>query len=223
MSSESLPVTGTVYLIDDHADFLLATATHLRQHGFQVIDFNSALSFLACLQADALSPRCLVTDLRMPEMDGAMLQERLVTARVRMPIIFISGVADVSAATMAMRRGACDFLEKPFDPAHLIECVTKALEQDAARCLRIARARDTEQRMAKLTPREREVLSLLAEGITTKEIAKALGINGKTVFVHRARVLEKMGVDDLVSLTLMVADHKENSDEGQANSLLTRG
>jgi two-component system response regulator FixJ len=211
---QSLPLhQGTVYLVDDHEDFRLTTATYLRQHGYQVVDFTSALSFLASFDAKTLTPRCLVTDLRMPEMDGVTLQERLQTARVRMPIIFISGNADVPAATAAMRRGACEFLEKPFEPAHLVECIAKALKQDAEHCLRIARVRDTERRIATLTAREREVLMLLANGDATKEAANILGINPKTVFVHRARVMEKMGVDDLVSLSQLVAECKANSDK----------
>jgi FixJ family two-component response regulator len=212
LNASPMPVAGTVYLVDDHEDFLFATATYLRQHGYHVVDFLSAVSFLSSLIADDLSPRCLVTDLRMPEMDGITLQERLVTAQVRMPTIFISGDADVPAATTAMRRGACEFLEKPFEPARLVECVAKALEQDAARCLRITRARDTELRLATLSMREREVLNLLVAGVATKEVGAALGISPKTVFVHRANVMNKMRVYDLVSLSQMVRRHKENSE-----------
>jgi two-component system response regulator FixJ len=202
---------GTVYLVDDHEDFLETTALFLRQRGYRTQTFASATAFLAQLIGKSPSPRCLVTDLRMPEMDGLTLQERLQAAQVRMPIIFVSGSADLLTATQAMRHGACDFLEKPFAPELLEERIAAALAKDAEHCKLIAEVRNTAFDLRKLTPREREVLELMANAASTKEIAAKLGINSKTVFVHRARVLEKMGVDNPVALSQVFLRYKANS------------
>lgn len=198
--------TPIVYLIDDDTLSRETLAALLSVDGFRVAAYATGEDFLASFQDDPAVPRCLVCDLRLPGIDGLALQARLKESGIRMPIVFISGYANVPAAVRAMKLGAVDFLEKPFERTKLVECINQALERDRAACEHLASRIDVGQRLAKLTPREREVLDLLVAAQSTKEIASRLGINAKTVFVHRARVMEKMGVDSLVELSHLVRD-----------------
>jgi two-component system response regulator FixJ len=195
---------ATLYLVEDDDAAREAFVEMLNVNGFHPVAFGSAEEFLAAYKDDPTQPKCLIVDLRLPGMSGLELQERLNGAGVRMPMIFVSGYADVPAAVHAMKCGAFDFMEKPVEPELLFECINQAVSRDTAASNVSQNNRSIAERMAKLTPREREVLELLATAHSTKEIASRLSINAKTVFVHRARVLEKMGVDNLVELSRMV-------------------
>ncbi len=208
---ENTSVSASVYLIDDDADACTLLGKLLENEGYRVETFFSAEEFLGKYTHDPLAPRCLVTDLRMPIMDGMELQERLLEQNVRMPVIFLTGHGDVDFAVQAMKRGAVDFLQKPVDGEKLRQSIRQALDSSHRTSELEGRRQEVFGRVALLTAREKEVLDLLAEGNSTKQIASQLSINPKTVFVHRARVLEKMGVDSLVALSQMMAQTKDGS------------
>jgi FixJ family two-component response regulator len=198
-------IAPMIYIIEDEGGMRDILAIVLRDAQYRVQAFLSAEDFFAHFEDDPAMPRCMISDLRMPGMGGLGLQERLMEKGIRMPLIFLTAYAEVPHAVQAMKRGALDFLEKPFELPQLLACVEKALAQEAEVCQKLAGQRSIHERLAKLTPREREVLDLLVTAHSTKEIASKLNINAKTVFVHRARVMEKMGADNLVELSQMVA------------------
>ena len=172
----------------------------MREVGFSAETFTAADEFLQNYADTPTPPRCLVLDVRMPGMSGLALQEKLAAEGIRIPIIMISGSADVQTAVRAMNAGALDFFEKPFHWQSLLERIHKAIEQDAAGRRREARRADVRARLARLSPREREVNDLLVYGKHNKQIASEFGISQKTVAKHRSRVLEKMEVDSLAEL-----------------------
>jgi FixJ family two-component response regulator len=164
--------------------------------------FASAPEFLARGPHDG--PGCLVVDLRMPAMTGLELQEALERAGHAIPIVFISGHANVPASVTAMKAGAIDFLTKPVDDRRLLEAVEQALVRDAAARADRAAVDAARARMARLTPRERQVCALVATGLLNKQIAAELGASEKTIKVHRGRVMEKLGVGSVAELVRLV-------------------
>ncbi|MES2260429.1 MAG: response regulator [Pseudomonadota bacterium] len=191
-----------VFLVDDQAAVLKALSRLLAAAGFDVLTFGSAQAFLDSGNADTQG--CLVLDLSMPEMNGLALQQALTRRASVLPVIFLTGHGDIDTGVQAMKLGASDFLTKPVDGDRLIGAVRLAFEQNLR-----ARADGAEraailQRMASLTPREREVLNLLVEGWLNKQVAAELGTVEKTVKVHRARVMAKMQVRSLTALVRLV-------------------
>jgi two-component system response regulator FixJ len=191
---------GTVYVVDDDADVRNSLQILLEISGFKVETFESALKFLS---ADIHGmDGCLVVDIRMPDMDGLQLQDELHRRNLGLPVIIITGHGDVPLAVRAMRAGAIDFLEKPFREETLLDCIRKGMG------LRNMRRTDVDRnitaRLTALTIREKEVLDLVVEGKTTKEIARILEISPRTVDIHRAHVMEKMHADNLADLVRMV-------------------
>jgi FixJ family two-component response regulator len=191
-----------VHVVDDDGGVRCALARLLRSHGYDVVDHPSAESFLASHDPEA--PGCIVLDVAMPGLDGPGLQRRLQEDGDAMPIVFLTGSADVPICATAMRNGAVDFLTKPVDEAELVHAVTMALQHDAVRRLARERREWTEARLATLTPREREVLDHVMNGRLNKQIASDLGTAEKTVKVHRARGMEKMHVRSVAELVRMV-------------------
>jgi two-component system, LuxR family, response regulator FixJ len=191
-----------VHIIDDDDAVRDSLALLLGSAGIAVQTHDSATRFLAA--APGLGAGCVLTDVRMPDLDGLALQRRLTEAGVTLPVIVMTGHADVPIAVAALKAGALDFLEKPFDDERLIAAVNAALaaSRDAQR--QAAATADTVARIAGLTPREREVLDLLVAGHPNKVIAYDLGTSPRTVEVHRARVMEKMGAHSLAELVRMV-------------------
>ena len=188
----------TVFVVDDDAPVRDSLAFLLEAAGFPVRTFASAEAFLDALRPDWQG--CLLTDVRMPGLSGVELQETLSRRGVELPVIVMTGHGDVPLAVRAMKAGAVDFLEKPFDDAQLIERLEQCRAEDAARrARRAARARRREA-LERLTPRERQVLACLVAGKPNKIIAAELGISPRTVEVHRARVLEKLGARSLPEL-----------------------
>lgn len=210
---------ATVYLIDDDADACTLLAKLLANEGYRIETFFSAEDFLSRYTHNPAAPQCLVTDLRMPIIDGLALQSRLLAQDIRIPVIFLTGHGDVDFAVEAMKRGAVDFLQKPVDAEKLRTVIRQALEGASKASEQELRRQALYSRISLLTAREREVLELLAEGNSTKQIAAQLTINPKTVFVHRARVLEKMGADSLVALSQMMADAKNGSNGAPHKSI----
>jgi two-component system response regulator FixJ len=210
---------ATVYLIDDDADACTLLARLLANEAYRVETFFSAEDFLARFTHDPLAHQCLVTDLRMPIIDGLALQARLQANGVNMPVIFLTGHGDVDFAVEAMKRGAVDFLQKPVDAEKLRAVIRNALDHAGKASEEEVRRQALFSRISLLTAREREVLDLLAEGNSTKQIAAQLSINPKTVFVHRARVMEKMGADSLVALSQMMGSTKTGANDAAPKSL----
>lgn len=190
--------TATVFLVDDDLSILRALTRLLRVGGHQVSAFRSPRDFLA--QHDAAVPGCVVLDLAMPGLNGLELQAALAAAGSQRPIVFISGHGDVPSSVRAMKAGAVDFLTKPVSQENLLAAIQRAIECD--RVMRQARAelQAIDERLNRLTPREREVFQHVVAGQLNKQIAVDLGTVEKTVKVHRSRVMEKMGVRSLADL-----------------------
>ena len=193
----------TVFVVDDDPSALKAACYLIESFGLSAAGFSSARQFLDAF--DPEQPGCLVLDMRMPGMTGLELQRQLVEAGVTLPIVIVSGHGDVASCAQAFRAGAVDFLEKPVSDDVLLERLKEAIAKDA----RIRRARETNPhffaRLSQLTPREREVMELLAQGRSMKQIAMDFGISIQTASKHRLRLLEKLGVANDIELvkTLM--------------------
>jgi FixJ family two-component response regulator len=190
----------TVFVVDDEEGMRHALRRTLAQAGLAVREFASGPEFL-----DGCKPTpnaCLLLDMKMPGMSGLELQAILNQRRIDLPVIFLTGAADVPAAVAAMKAGARDFLEKPFDNEVLVARVRQCLAAEAARHLDDGGKR-YQQGLAQLTPREAEVLQLMLTGKTSKLIGKALGVSHRTVDIHRGRVMEKMQAETLAELVRM--------------------
>ena len=197
-----MPDPALVHVIDDDDAVRDSLALLLDSADLAVRTYDSALTFLAV--APSLTAGCILTDVRMPDLDGLALQRRLNEAGVRLPVIVMTGHGDVPVAVAALKAGAADFLEKPFDDERLISAVRAALAASHQAQQQAALTADITARIASLTPREREVLDLLVAGNPNKTIAYDLGASPRTVEVHRARVMEKMNARSLAELVRMV-------------------
>lgn len=188
-----------VFIVDDDPDVRDSLSRLVRAAGFEVECFEGADAFLADWREDR--PGCLVTDIRMPGMTGLELQERMRSEGSSIPTIVLTGHGDVPGAVRALKGGALDFLQKPYEPDVLLVRIAEALEEDARTRKARERAAEVEARLSQLTPREREVMSLVVEGKANKVIAIDLGISERTVELHRGRVMHKLGarsVPDLI-------------------------
>jgi two-component system response regulator FixJ len=184
-----------VHVVDDDASVRDSLRILLEASGFTVATYGAATEFL--IAAPSTAGGCVLTDIRMPDLGGLELQERLSSREVRLPVIVMTGQGDVALAVRAMKAGAVDFLEKPFADEQLIDAVERALRQSrtAEESDRLAAA--ATRKLSELTPREREVLELLIAGLPTKAIANRLGASPRTIEVHRARVFAKLDADTL--------------------------
>jgi FixJ family two-component response regulator len=200
--SASRPV-GLV--VDDDAAVRDGLKWLIEGEGLVVQTHASAEDFLGALAPE--QPGCALVDLRMPGMSGLELQQALAGRGVVLPLVFISAHGDVPLAVTAMRRGAVDFIEKPFNDAALLEAVRRALGTDAQRRGSGEERAAMRARLASLSPREREVLEAVVAGRANKRIADSLGISIKTVEVHRARVMDKMGAGSIAELVRLVVQH----------------
>ncbi len=203
----------TIHVVDDDAAVCDSLRTLLEAAGFTVRTHASGTALLA---AAPDTGGCVLTDVRMPGIDGLELQRRLHECGISLPVVVMTGQADVPIAVRAMKAGAIDFLEKPFDDEQLLGAVHRALEQ--SRQIRQSQSVATEatERLASLTPREHEVLRLLVSGLATKAIAKTLRASPRTIEVHRARVFEKLHARSLPELVRLVltADGKDGKSSG---------
>ena len=198
-----------VYLVDDNEAFRRSTAWLLEAADLDVVDFASGMALLGALQIEPPPARdaCLVSDMRMPQMSGLELMEELRTRRIALPVIFITAHGDVPLAVEAMRRGAAHFLEKPFEGELLVEAVRFATREPAGAAVQSAARAAGDDRLARLTPRERQVLDLVVAGKLNKTIADLLGISIKTVELHRANMMTKLGVRNVPELVRLVLGH----------------
>lgn len=191
-------IEATVFVVDDDSSTREVLAWLMKRHGMRAAVFPNARAFLESYRED--SPGCLVVDLDMPGMSGLELQQSLKARGVRLPVIFLSGHADVPKAVRAVREGAIDFIEKPFDYRRVVELVKECIRRDAEERAMLERRRLHSERLATLTLREREVLTLVVAGRMNREIAEALDISVKTVEAHRARIMEKLEVNSVAEL-----------------------
>lgn len=197
-------VAPVVFLVEDDDGYRESLRFYFDTAHVDVEEYRSATEFLE--RYDAGRPGCLVLDVRMPDMSGLELQERLAGEGVQIPIIFISGHANVRMSVRAMKGGAMDFMEKPLDGELLLRRVRKAFERDRvqrAHALQLARV---DVLCDRLTPREREVMSLMLRGLSNKEIALELSLSHRTVEVHRARIMTKMECRSLPDLMSLAAE-----------------
>lgn len=189
---------ATVWLVDDDPAVLRLLHAMLADQEWDLRAHGSPAEFLAAYEAQACA--CLISDLRMPGIDGLSLQRLLAERGIDLPMIMISGYGEVGAAVTAMRHGAVDFIEKPFDGDLLIARIEEALSRSAARAAERARQEALAARLASLTPKEREVAALAVAGHSSRDIAARLGISVRTVENHRANILDKLQASSTVEL-----------------------
>jgi len=201
MSDPSL-AKATVFVVDDDQAMRNSLKWLIESVGVQVESFSSADEFLAQYQPGRAG--CLVLDVRMPGMSGLDLQEHLVAKNIRIPVVIITGHGDVPMAVRAMKSGAIDFIEKPFNDEVLLDAIRRAIAYEEQQRSQMSEHLQIQERLSHLTPREREVMEMVTEGKSNKEIANALGVSAKTIEAHRARVMEKMQAGSLAELVRMV-------------------
>ncbi|MEQ1739375.1 MAG: response regulator transcription factor [Methyloglobulus sp.] len=190
-----------VYLVDDDFSIRDSLSLLIETTGQAVRCFESADAFLNNFDADQAG--CLILDVRMPSMTGLELQEELARRDFAIPIIFISGHADVPDSSKAFRAGAIDYMEKPFDSDTLLTRMQEAIQKDLDTRVYNAEKRKFKKLLSQLTPREHEVLILVVKGHSNKEVAKHLNISPRTIDVHRAKIMGKMEAEDLSELTVI--------------------
>ncbi len=193
--------TSTVFIVDDDDAVRDSLAMLMRAADLEAETFASADEFLARFDAERLG--CIVLDIRMPGMSGLALRDELDRRHAMCPIIFITGHGDVPMAVSAMKRGALDFIQKPFRDQDLLDRIAEALERDRRDRAMLVETRTIEQRVEKLTPREREVMAMVVDGLANKVIAQDLNLSQRTVEIHRARVMEKMQASSIAHLVRM--------------------
>lgn len=191
----------TVFVVDDDSSLRRALQRLMESVGLPAQTYAGAAEFLA--QYDSDRPGCLVLDVRMPGSSGLELQAELAARGIDLPVIFITGHADVPMSVRAMKAGAVEFLQKPFSEQALLDAVFSAISQNARHRQERTEQKEVHRRLADLTAREREVLGLVVAGKANKEIAAALEISQATVKVHRARVMSKMQADSVAELVVL--------------------
>ena len=193
---------GKVFVVDDDDAVRASLRMLLEGEGLEVADFASADAFLASCAPSCRG--CLITDIRMPGLSGLELQRALDERDIRLPVIMLTGHADVPAAVQSMKAGAIDFIEKPFDPPSLLAQVNRAIALDAERHATRAEHEQRDALLARLTPREREVIQRVAVGHSNKVVALDLDISERTVELHRARGLKKLEVRTVADLVRLL-------------------
>ena len=201
----------TVFIIDDDAGVRASIQDLVESVGLRAESFATAQNFLSHVQRDG--PSCLVLDVRLPDTSGLDLQQKLSRAGLRIPIIFITGYADIPMTVKAMKSGAVEFLTKPFRDQDLLDVIHRALKRDRQIREKQSQLAELQQRYNTLSAREREVMSLVVSGMLNKQIAGELGASETTVKIHRGRVMQKMqakSLPDLVRMAdrLMISIHR---------------
>jgi RNA polymerase sigma factor (sigma-70 family) len=197
-TAEVADTTGVVYVVDDDDAVRDSVQWLLEASRYRVIGFDSAEKFLS--NHDPAAIAVVILDVRMPGMSGLELQEELLKRKSQLPIIFITGHGDVPMAVSTMKKGAVDFIEKPFDQAALKALVERMLTEARERASQTERQRLSESLLSKLTPREQQVLERIVAGRLNKQIADDLGISIKTVEAHRANIMDKMNANTVADL-----------------------
>ncbi len=193
---------STVFIIDDDREVREALQLLMESVGLRVVPFDSASAYLE--QFDAARPGCIILDVRMPGMSGLELQALLLEKPLCPPIVIITGHGDVPMAVRAVQAGAVDFIQKPFNDQALLDSVHRALEHDSRQRGEASHMAEIRHKLSRLTPREREVLDLVVQGMRNKLIAAELSVSQSTVEAHRAKVMEKMEAKTLSDLMRMM-------------------
>ncbi|GAB4179321.1 MAG: response regulator transcription factor [Rhodocyclaceae bacterium] len=196
----------TVLVVDDDPAVRDAVQRLLRSVGLAAIGYASPARLLAHVPDPP--PACIVADMRMPEMNGLELHAALKAQGVGAPFILVTGYADLRLAVRAMRAGAIDLIEKPFEDQELIDSVQRAIRSGRSAAQALPPRDEAARRMARLTPREREVLALVVRGEPNKRIGRHLGLSTRTVEVYRSRMIEKMGAGSTAELVRVVTEHR---------------
>lgn len=191
---------GHIYLIDDDESIRLSMARMLKDVGYVVEDFSSAKSFLD--HSLPVAPAVILLDMQMPDVSGLDLQERLLQLGRKTPIVFVSGQSHPHQIVTSLKKGAIDFLFKPFNLEDLLGAVADALEFDRRQFKRLSKEVEAKKDYATLTPREKEVCFWLVKGLLNKDIAVKLGTTDATIKVHKARVMDKMNVESVQTLVV---------------------
>ncbi|MCU7841236.1 MAG: response regulator [Candidatus Thiodiazotropha sp. (ex Troendleina suluensis)] len=200
--TEAVAPASTVFVVDDNVVVREALVALLKIEGFHVQAYSSATDFLNAYQPD--TPGCLLLDINLPDITGIKLQDLLAERDLNIPIIFLTGQANVSNTIQAFRKGAIDLIEKPASDEILLERINEALAIDAEERANALRQAAIQQYVERLTKREQEVMGLLVSGYSNKQMAQELEISYRTVEIHRRRVYEKMEVESLAELIKMV-------------------
>jgi FixJ family two-component response regulator len=187
-----------VYIVDDDALFRRSTERLIRQGGLNVQAFASARDFLKSPRPEG--PACLVLDVRMPGLNGMALQSEMAQLGIPIPIIFMTGYGDIPMSVRAMKAGAVEFLTKPFRSRDLLDAISAAIERDRSAIRKRTEIRELRERYERLTPREREVLVLVADGLLNKQVASKLSTTEATIKFHRAHIMQKMRAQSLADL-----------------------
>ena len=187
-----------VFIVDDDEDVRDSLLELIESVGLQAKDYTSAISFLN--EFDVNQPGCILADVRMPGMSGIELQHKLIELNASQPLIIMTGHGDITMAVQAMKDGAFEFLQKPFRDQELLDCISKALEIDNSNRGKFEYQRVNQERIKTLTTREREVIDKVLEGKANKVIARELSISNRTVEIHRAHAMEKLGVNSVAEL-----------------------
>ena len=198
MTADMVPVAPTVCVVDDDEPLREALEALLANAGWNVEVFATAQEFLD--RELVATPRCLILDVNLPDLDGLALQERLARSRHELPIVFITGYGTIPMAVRAMKAGAVEVLPKPFDGEQLLAAVRQALERSRAALEQAAALQHVRNGYATLTAREREVMALVVTGMLNKQIADRLGIAEITVKLHRGHVMRKMQADSVADV-----------------------
>ena len=189
---------GHIYLIDDDESMRTSLTRMLREVGYMVEDHSSALTFLE--KSIPVSPAVILLDMQMPDMTGLDLQEKLRQLGRKTPIVFVSGQSHPHQIVKGLKKGALDFLFKPFNLEDLLKAVAEAIDFDRRQLKRVSQDVETKKDYANLTPREKEVCSWLVQGLLNKDIAVKLGTTDATIKVHKVRVMDEIHVDSLQTL-----------------------
>ncbi|HUI61058.1 MAG TPA: response regulator [Steroidobacteraceae bacterium] len=205
--------TPVVFVVDDDDAVRSSLRLLLKSVGLAASTLPTAQEFLAAYNPH--QPGCLILDVRMPGMSGIELQQQLNLRGAMIPVIFITGHGDVPMAVEAMRHGAFDFLQKPFRDQDLLDRIQRALARDSTNRAELRERTELHRRLESLTPREREVLDLVAAGKSNKVVAADLGVSQRTVEIHRGRVMEKMHAASLAQLVRMVMELRESEPHQQ--------
>jgi FixJ family two-component response regulator len=190
-----------VFIVDDDLSVRRSTERLVQSAGLKVQTFTSAREFLKNARFEG--PACLVLDVRMPGLSGMDLQRELTQAGIRVPIIFITGHGDIPMSVRAMKAGAVEFLTKPFRSRSLLDAVRAAIERDRSAHKERSETGELRQRYEQLTPREREVMALVATGLLNKQVAGELATTERTIKFHRAHIMQKMHAESLADLVRM--------------------